>query len=363
MERVASAPQNLSLSPGSETVSRVVAVPDLQALTWHGSGSRLVLNTPIGARSYGVAEILGVDGPAAVALSPKGRIHLYAAGRYAYKDDLSAAWSPPSPAPAGAQPHLVVGPDGYALLLIVENGILSSYRQSAAGLWDGPTELGTGVSDYDALPIANRIVVAATDPDATTVHLLPGGPVASLEGGQHINLTYHLNQLLLGIGRTEPPAAYVARSLDQGEHWATCTVQTSRYPIESVAALPTHQGPYAAFWTWHQPLGPMGAHRYIVFSTLQWPIGEACWTWPDQGQVDALGEDQDLRIGAPGLVFSRAQQGRFRISHDGAVLAYEGFLQNARETDVFLISLRRDSLFSGPSRPRPHPGEPGPGGH
>lgn len=343
----ATAPQNVSLSPGSQRVGRLVAHSGSYALTWRGTRSHLLVGAESGHVNYVVADVLGVDGPAAVALSPFGRLHLYAAGRYAYTDGVGGDWSVPTSVPSGSDPHLVVGSDGLAYLLLRDHGSLVIYAQTPAGAWEGPTSLGGGVEDYDAVRAGEHVIVAATG-GSTTIHRIPGGLAAQLDGGDRVNLTYRSGQVLLGIGR--PGSALIARSLDGGAEWSTCLVQDSRYTIESVAAFPTTKGPYAALWTWHQPDGPQGVFRYIVLSTAQWPVGGSCAVWPELGLADSLAGDQSKRIAAPGLIFSRTQQGDFRIGDDGSVLAYNGRDLSADSTDVFLVNLRPDAVFSGSSQ-------------
>jgi hypothetical protein len=344
----ATAPQNVSLSPGSQRVGRLVAHNGTYALTWRGTRSHLLVGAESGHVSYVVADVLGVDGPAAVALSPFGRLHLYAAGRYAYTDGAGGDWSVPTSAPSGGDPHLVVGSDGLARLLLRDHSSLVLYTQTPVGAWDGPESLAGGVADYAAVRAGEHVIVAATGVQ-TTIHRIPGGLAAQLDGGDRVNLTYRMGEILLGIGR-HSGSATIARSLDGGAEWSTCLVQQSQHTVESVGAFPTTKGPYAALWTWHQPDGPLGVFRYIVLSTVHWPIGGGCAVWPEQGMVDSLAGDQVQRIAAPGLVFSRAQQGDFRIGDDGSVLAYNGRDLSADSTDVFLVNLRPDAVFSGSSQ-------------
>lgn len=361
-DKGASAPQNLTLSPGSESVDRVVAVPGLQALVWHKNAEyHLVVQSSFGMHLFDVAEVLSADGPAAVALSKNGRIHLYAAGRYAYLEHLGSKWSAPVDAPVLTRPHLVVDPLGYVYLLGDEGGVVAAYHQAPDGTWTERLALSGGASDYDAVLAGDSVVVVTASPAGSQIRLLNDGPVTSLVGADHVNLTYHRDELLVGFGQSS--AAYVGRSFDGGVTWSTCFVQGSRYRIESVAAIPTAQGPYAVFWTWHQPDGPMGSHRYIVLSTVQWPTGAGCSVWPEHGQADGLAGDQLHRLSAPGLVSSITQQGRFRIADDGSLLVYDGFSLNARETDVFLVSVHRDDIFSGISHGFSLPDESGARGH
>lgn len=369
---VSSAPQNLSLSAWDELLDRVAVAGNVSAVTWHGAdpnlGALVTLRTPWGSRTLRVREILGVDGVAGVAISPGGRIHLVAGGRYVYSDDDGSTWSAPTSAPAGDDPHLVVEPSGYARLFYISGGTLHTSLQQPNGAWGTPVALLSGVRDYDAVRVQDGVVVAATNGDTVLYRFPDGGVVATFgQNATRVRLTYRRGEVMVGLGRGGgmrlgqcaggDGAAFVSRSRDDGQTWdGLCMIQATAHPVGDVAAFPTAQGPYAVLWSWCQPARPgVGPFPYIVLSALRW-TEMGCAVVPGDHDADyltAMGGSEhtprgDALVaaagGPPGLFVSHVRQEYFRLAISGevAVLAFEGL------GDVFVADVSPDGIFSGP---------------
>jgi hypothetical protein len=342
--RVSSSPQNITLSPYDENLGRVAAGPRIRVVSWDNS---LTLFTGGGGKAMKVSEILGVSTRAGVGVSPQGRIHVVGGGRYSYSDDGGVTWAAPMASPAGSDPFVVVGPDGYARAFWKGAG-LQTAKQRSDGTWEAPTNLGSSGGDYDAVRTEDAVVAIAA---SGAVHRFPGGRVATIGSADRVDLIYNQGELLAGLARGGDKAV-VVRSLDGGYTWSECLVQQTGAAVRDVAAVPTTQGPYAVLW-----IRGDGYFPSVMLSKAHWKAGEACGTWPETHQVDQL---EVPYIGAPRLFSVACPQTHFRVDAYGRmVLMAFTCIDDGGKSDIFVADLSTDGFFSGPAMGGSRAGESG----
>ena len=333
--RVSSEPRNVTLSPWSESLGRVAAGPRVTAVTWD---QWITLFTGSGTKSMKTSDVLGVSTRAGVGVSPQGRIHVAGGGRYAYSDDDGVTWSSSSASPVGGDPFVVVEPDGCARAFW-QAGDLWSAKQRFDGGWEAPVSLGGSGGDYDAVRTEDAVVVLTA---SGSVWRVPGdGMVATLRDAERVDLNYVHGELLAGLA-CKGRKAVIARSLDGGHTWSECLVQRTREHVRDVAAVPTTQGPYAVLWVRDNNHFPT-----VMLSKAHWKASQVCGVWPEVQQVDQL---EVPYIGSPRLFGVACPQTSFRVdTYEGMVFMAFTCVDDADETDIFVVELSADGFFSGPA--------------
>lgn len=345
--RIASAPQNLTLSPNHESLGRAAAGGGVRAVTWDRS---LTLLTGAGTKTMPASVMLGVEAEAGVAVSPRGRIHVVGGRRYTYSDDGGVSWVPPVFSPVSRDPHMVVDWDGRVRAFWRAGGVILTAKQELDGTWGGETSLGAG-GDYDAVRARDCVVALTSSP--ALVYRFPGGRAAALERAGRVDLHYDRGELLAGMVRGGDRAV-IGRSLDGGFTWEECLVQRVGGAVRDVAVVPTEQGPYAVLWILDD-----GTFPSVMVSRVHWRRGARCGVWPEPGQVDEL--ERAPFIHAPRLFAIGCPQTHFRVvGHAGSSLMAFTCLDGGGRADIFASRMAASGFFSGPSHGGARAGEEAP---
>ena len=354
---IATAPQNLTFSPGSEALGDVALSSRAIAATWRrGDESYLSVRTALGWRTLSAPP--GVGGELAVAISPIGRTHVLGAnGAYAYSDDDGQTWSSPVPAtPAGHAPRLHLQPDGFVRAFTLADGTLYTAQQKVER-WSPPQAFAGGVRSYDvtlyrdgASDEGRDLVAVAGDGGARLYRddeLLASWPAAGIT---FISVTARDGHTVVGMGWDYQAA--VAWQNEAGGDWRICTLQEITVPewtsagkakigqVYGVAAWRQEQ--IVALWTWSQPGHEnRGDFFYIVISHTR---DDACDPYP------ALHDAQNLYPqfgGPPGLFATLSPQAAFRLALRGerGMVAFAGLQWNGRR-DIYVAEFHPDTILS-----------------
>jgi hypothetical protein len=348
---IATAPQNLTLSPGSESLQSVHIAPGASpvAVTWHEQGeSRIGIHTSFG---WSISPApAGVGGALAVVVSPGGRQHaLGAEGLYTYNDEDGQGWAEPvAILPAGSDPRLLLLPSGLVQACTLVNGTLYTAVQEP-DRWTVPQALARGVSSYEIAQDGARGLIIVTGSGGTRLYE-NGQEVAAWGEVESATVTARGGQTVVGL--KQEYRASIAWQVGQGGAWRTCLIQeitntdwtaSGMAKIGRVYGIPAiRQQQIVALWIWSQP-GHDGRGQFPFIATSHTPR-HSCDPTP------ALQDAQRLYLqfaGPPGLFDTHAPQRDLRLSLQGdrGVIAFEG-LQWNQGRDIYVAEFNPDTILS-----------------
>ena len=350
---VATSPQNLTLSPGSETLGSLSSAPGAPvSLSWQGSGkNRMAVHSSFGWRIMDAPE--GVEGPLAVSVSPGNRMHVLGSdGRYTFSDGGGHSWSEPTDPvlPGANNPRLLLQEDGFAQAFGLADGTLYTAHQELER-WTAPEAIAGGVASYDVTMDEGqgRQLIAVTSDSGGTRLYQDGQQVGSWVGAGFVSVTARDGHTAIGLSRGNWAGAIWQSEV--GGAWRSCDIQEISVPgwgnndkIGQVYAIPAYrQGQIVVLWNFAQPgHDKRGDFPYIVVSQTS---QDRCDPFP------AIHDAQNLYLqfcGPPGLFKIDTPQSRFSLSLRGnqGVIAFEGLQWNGHDKDIYVAEFNPDTILS-----------------